>query len=248
MKQKHPQTPSWPCAEVNRGEPGAMGRGPRSLNVAAAHRPGLLGFGCCSICHLTAMSSAHAELAGAVPTPSGCARAPWPIRTWGEVPGSSDLLSAEGRPGDDGRACQDGRGVYVCRPHRPRAPSTAPRCPHSPAAAPVWPRLAPAINPHPRLLPAHPPGTQRQRRVRTERARGLGARVPRPARQDLQAESAGGPRELRVWRRPKAGNDAPWSPCELGAWGGSLFSSWDLHLIGRGPPTWRGVCSLRPPV
>lgn len=132
--QKHPQTPSWPCAEVNRGEPGAMGRGPRSLNAAAAHRPGLLGFGCCSICHLTGMSSAHAELAGAVPTPSpsGCARAPWPIRTWGEVPGSSDLLSAEGRPGDDGRACQDGRGVYACRPHRPRAPSTAPRCPPFP--------------------------------------------------------------------------------------------------------------------
>lgn len=137
----------------------------------------------------------------------------------------------------------------MCAAHTGHAcPARRPAAPHSPAAAPVWPRLAPAINPHPRLLPTPPPGTQRQRRVRTESARGLGARVPRPARQDLQAESAGGPRELRVWRRPKAGNDAPWSPCELGAWGGSLFSSWDLHLIARGPPTWRGVCSLRPPV
>lgn len=158
--QKHLPDASWPRAEGNRREPGATGRRPRSLDAAAAHRPGLLG--CRLLLHLSSKSDElSSRRAGGSSSHTIGLRtsAPGQIRTWRKVPSSSDLLSAEGRAGDDGRVCQDGRGVCVCRPRRPRVPSTAPRFPSFPCGRSrvASPRLG--DKPAPGLSPTPPPGT-----------------------------------------------------------------------------------------
>lgn len=170
------------------------------------------------------MSSAHAERAAAVPTPLGCAPARrGPIRTWRKVPSSSDLLSAEGRAGDDGRVCQDGRGVCVCRPRRPRVPSTAPRFPSFPCGRSrvASPRLG--DKPAPGLSPTPPPGTPAPwsqgapRGERAGRVREALAHESRLARQDLQLSQA----------PAKAGNGGALESLRTG---GGRRGSWDLHL------------------